>query len=113
MTPALLAELNRTARIRSDYFDVTMDPLLRCWSEVLAALEQTEPACELAQGRFQVRHLIDFVAAAVRADEMIGPLVTELEAAAPARIAAELIRAVVVEAQKQSDSRGSGSKSKP
>jgi hypothetical protein len=106
MTPRLLAELRRTARIRSDYFDVTMDPLLVCWSEVLAALEQTTDAPVLAQGRLQIRRLIDDVDAAVRADEMIEPLMTELMRASPARIAGELIRAVV-EAHKQS--RGSKS----
>lgn len=94
MTPALVAELHRTAKIRSDWFDAMLSPPLLCFAQVLAALDQTEDASHANQGHLQVAHLIARIDTAVRGGEGIEALLTEFTSLEPARIAAELIKSV-------------------
>jgi len=94
MTPALISELHRTARIRADFFDGALDAPLECFSRVLAALEETEPPRHASQGHLLVAQLIKQLETAVRDSRPLEPLLTELAYAAPARLALELVDSV-------------------
>jgi len=94
MTPALLAELHRTAKIRADHFDDVLSPLLLCFAQVMGTLDHTEDSRHPSQGRLQVARFIDRIETAVRGGELSEPVFSELLHNAPARIAAELVKSV-------------------
>jgi hypothetical protein len=93
-SPALAAELHRTAKIRADWFDAVVEPALRCFARVHAVLDQAEEAPHQGQGRLQVAHLIGRIEDIARAGDRLGPLLSELLNEAPERIANELIKSV-------------------
>ncbi len=97
MTAALAAELHRTARIRSDFFDTTLDPHLRCFAQVLASLEEIRTAAHSSQGHVQAARMIHRVENAILTGSDLEPMLTALEHDEPAKIALELMDSVVRE----------------